>query len=195
MKQHIIIKLILPVFYVLFAVGISAQDIRSTYFLKGTSLNHRMNPAFVSEYNYVSIPVLGNIYINTQANVGLSNFIYKYNKPPYGLTTFLNESVDGKSFLNKLHDNNKIDINFNTTILSTGFHAWGGFNTVELGLKSSVSLNLPYTLFDFMKSGMKKETGNNYHIKDFSVLHWVGYLIFTPKVLISQYIRCTRITP
>ncbi|KAA6334491.1 hypothetical protein EZS27_017197 [termite gut metagenome] len=167
MKPYII-KLVFPVFCVLFAVGMSAQDIRSAYFLKGTSLNHRMNPAFVSEYDYVSIPVLGNMYINTQANVGLSNFIYKYDNSQYGLTTFLNESVDGKSFLNKLHDNNKIDINLNTTILSAGFHAWGGFNTVELGLKSSVSLNLPYALFDFMKSGMKKEAGNTYKLKDLS---------------------------
>ncbi|KAA6319366.1 hypothetical protein EZS27_030731, partial [termite gut metagenome] len=139
MKQYIVVKLVLPVFCALFAMGISAQDIRSGYFLKGTSLSHRMNPAFVSEYNYVSIPVLGNMYIGTQANVGLSNFIYNYDNPLYGLTTFLNSSVDRESFLNKLHGNNKIDINLNTTILSTGFYAWGGFNTVELGLKSSVS--------------------------------------------------------
>ncbi|KAA6317797.1 hypothetical protein EZS27_032107, partial [termite gut metagenome] len=69
--------------------------------------------------------------------------------------------------LNKLHGNNKIDINLNTTILSTGFYAWGGFNTVELGLKSSVSINLPYALFDFMKSGMK-DADITYHIKDLS---------------------------
>ncbi|KAA6346755.1 hypothetical protein EZS27_005756 [termite gut metagenome] len=167
MKQYIIIKLVLPAFCALFVMGISAQDIRSAYFLKGTSLNHRMNPAFVSEHNYVSIPVLGNMYINTQANVGLSNFIYNYDNPSYGLTTFLNSSVDREGFLNKLHDNNKIDINLNTTIFSAGFYALGGFNTVELGLKSSVSFNLPYTLFDFMKSGMK-DADNIYHIKDLS---------------------------
>ncbi|KAA6324541.1 hypothetical protein EZS27_026140 [termite gut metagenome] len=169
MKQYILLKLVFPIFCILFAVGISAQDIRSAYFVKGTSLAHRANPAFASEYNYVSFPILGNMYINTQTNVGLSTFLYSSDNSQYGLTTFLNESVNGKTFLGKLNDNNKFDIGLNTTILSAGFHAWGGFNTVEVGLKSNVSLNLPYDLFDFLKSGMKKETGNKYDVKDLSV--------------------------
>ncbi|KAA6317962.1 hypothetical protein EZS27_031964, partial [termite gut metagenome] len=168
MKQYILLKLVFPVFCILFAVGISAQDIHSAYFLKGTSLAHRANPAFASEYNYVSFPILGNMYINTQTNVGLSTFLYSSDNPSYSLTTFLNKSVDGKTFLGKLNDNNRFDIDLNTTIFSAGFHAWGGFNTVEVGLKSNVSLNLPYDLFDFLKSGMKKAT-NKYDLKDLSI--------------------------
>lgn len=129
---------------------------RSGYFLDGYTFRHELNPALASERNYVSIPVLGNIGVGLMSNVGVNTFIYK--TPSGQLTTFLNQSVNADEFLGKLGTNNKVNANLNLTILSAGFHAFGGFNTISIGTKVDVGVNLPKDLFTFMKLG---QTGPN----------------------------------
>lgn len=145
----------------------SAQTLRSSYFLKGATYRHQLNPAFMGERNYISLPALGNVNLGTNSNVGLSDFIYKFDDPTgkYDLTTFMSSSVDRGEFLGKLKTNNQINTNIGLTLLSAGFYGMGGFNTIEVGLKSNTSFNLPYELFNFMKTGMDQEV---YHIRDFS---------------------------
>jgi len=69
----------------LLAVGAStnilAQTLNSSYFLEGATFRHQLNPAFMGERNYISIPLLGNINVGTSSNIGLTDFIYKYNDP------------------------------------------------------------------------------------------------------------------
>ncbi|WP_321518511.1 DUF5723 family protein [uncultured Bacteroides sp.] len=148
-------------------ITISAQTLNSSYFLEGATYRHQLNPAFMGERNYISIPMLGNMNVGTSGNVGLTDFIYKFDDPSgkYNLATFMNSTVDRDEFLGKLNANNRINTNIGFTILSAGFHAWGGFNTIELGVKSNTSFNLPYELFNFMKTGMDQEV---YHINNFS---------------------------
>lgn len=128
----------------------SAQSLNSAYFMDGFTYRHQLNPAFASERNYVGFPVLSNINVGTQGNVGLANFLYPYNNQ---LTTFMHESVDTKSFLDGLKGRNKVNANVNLTFFSGGFQAWGGFNTIDLNLRSNTNLTLPYELFEFMKAG------------------------------------------
>lgn len=153
------------------ATGIGAQNLNSAYFLEGYSFRHQMNPAFMGERNYVSIPVLGNINVGLHGNVGLSDFVYKYNDPfgKYNLTTALSPLVGNKEFLNKLHSRNKVNASITLSILSFGFHKWDGFNTFDLRLRSDVAMNLPYELFDFAKTGMDRAEGSHYRIKDVTV--------------------------
>ena len=77
----------------------------------------------------------------------------------------MSSSVSREEFLGNLKTNNQINTNFGLTILSAGFYGCGGFNTIELGVKSNSSVNLPYELFNFMKTGMDQEV---YHIKNFA---------------------------
>lgn len=139
------------------------QTLQSSYFLEGSTSRHQLNPAFLGESNYVSLPTLGNLYVGTNSNLSLSNVIYKLDDPTskYTLTTFMNSSVDRNEFLGKLHDRNRFNVDANITLLSSGFYSWGGFNTVELNMRTSSSLVLPYELFNFMKTGMDQE---EYHI-------------------------------
>lgn len=161
----LIIKLLF--FVVGAAMPLAAQTLRSSYFLEGATLRHQLNPAFFGQRNYISIPMLGNVNIGTSGNVGLSNFLYTIDEPSgmYDLTTFMNSSVGREEFLEKLKSNNRINNHLGLTIFSAGFYSWGGFNTFELNLKSKTSINLPYELFDFLKTGMDKK---EYHIKNFA---------------------------
>lgn len=138
------------------ATGMSAQALSSGYFLDGYLFKHQLNPALQSEKAYVSIPVLGNINIATKGNIGLSNFLYPTANG--GLTTFMNSSVSAQEFLDGLKDNNRLVANVDMTILSAGFKAWGGFSTVEIGLRSHSSVNIPKDMLEFMKVGQSGPT-------------------------------------
>ncbi len=139
--------------------------LRSAYFLEGYLYRHQMNPALAGERNYVSFPGLGNLSVGAASNVGVSNFIYK---TPGGPTTFMNECVGADDFLGGLHSKNRVNADVGETVLSAGFFALGGYNTVDINVRSSTSVNLPGELFAFMKNGMSGSQ-TSYDVGDLGV--------------------------
>lgn len=131
---------------------------RSAYFLDGYTMRHELNPALAGEYNYITMPALGNFNLSMASNVGVKTFLYKM--PNGDLTTFMNKSVDAKTFLDKIHGDNKITMGLDLTILSAGFKAFGGFNTITIGTRTDVGVSLPKGLLQFMKLG---QTGPDTH--------------------------------
>lgn len=165
MKQK---KLILVATFMLSVVAATAQSLNSAYFTDDYKYRHTMNPAFGNEQGYVSLPALGNINVRTQGNFGYDAIILN-NPNPYGnktLTTFLNPHIDPATALDGFADgNNRVLGNVGITLLSAGFKAWGGYNTIEINSKTNFGVVLPYELFEFAKN-----TGNNnYNIGDISV--------------------------
>jgi hypothetical protein len=156
-------KLIFVATFMLSVVTAMGQSLNSAYFTDGYKFRHTMNPAFGNDQSYVSIPALGNINIRTQGNFGYDAIIKK-NPNPYGdktMTTFMNPYIDVNTALEGfVNGNNRIVGNVGVTILSAGFKAWGGYNTIEINSKTSFGVSLPYELFEFAKN-----TGNkNYNI-------------------------------
>lgn len=49
--------------------------------------------------------------------------------------TFMHEEVGRKEFEKGLPKRVKLGLNLNETLLSTGFYAWGGFNTLGISVK------------------------------------------------------------
>ena len=123
---------------------------------------HQLNPAFSAERNYVSVPVLGNINVGTQGNVGVGKFLFPRNGE---LVTFMHSSVSGSKFLDGLRETNRLNADINLAILSAGFKAWGGYNTIGINLRSNTNMTLPRDLFAFMKMGMSKSE-THYHPMD-----------------------------
>ena len=163
---------------VMFAVagGAAAQGLNSAYFTDEYKFRHDMNPAFGNEQNYVSVPALGNINVNLHGNFGYKDVVL--HNPMYPqtsgkkMTTFMNpyisvgEALDGFS-----KGNNRVVGDVGITILSGGFKAFGGYNTVEISSKTSFGMSLPYELFEFAKN-----TGNKtYDIGDINA-HAMSYV-------------------
>lgn len=148
------------------APALSAQALRTGYFLEGYTYRHELNPAFAPERNYVSIPALGNLNLSVNSNVGLSTFLYPTRNGE--LTTFMSPEVSGNKFLGKLKDNNHIDMNLGLTILSFGFKGFGGYNTFSLSTRATSSFALPKDLFTFMKMGQTKER-THYNFKNIGI--------------------------
>ena len=133
------------------ATGASAQALNSGYFLDGYLYKHQLNPALCGEKSYVSIPMLGNINFGSKGNVGLGSFLYP--TADGGLTTFLSSSISADEFLGNLKNNNRMSMDVNMSIFSMGIEKWGGFNTFDIGLRSSSSIFIPKDMFEFMKVG------------------------------------------
>lgn len=146
----------------------SAQEAsRSGYFMDGYSFRHELNPAFAGEQNYISIPALGNIKAGLASNVGVNTFLYKLPGSDK-LTTFMSPTVDAGTFLGKLHDNNRITSDVNINILSAGFKAFKGFNTITISARTNVGVSIPKSLFEFMKLGQQGQS-TTYDISDLSL--------------------------
>lgn len=147
-----------------------AQNLNSAYFTDDYMFRHDMNPAYGNSQNYVSIPALGNINVNVQGNFGYQDVVL--HNPMYGqeagakkMTSFMNPYISSDEALNGFSKgNNRVVGDVGITILSAGFKAFGGYNTVELSSKTSFGVSLPYELFEFAKN-----TGNkDYEIGDIS---------------------------
>lgn len=149
----------------------SAQYNNSSYFMEGMSYRHQLNPAFAAERAYINAPlfVLGNLNVGMQGNIGVDDFIYPYDGNGYDLTTFMNSAVDADKFLDRLHDRNLLNVSASMPVISMGFNAFGGFNSIEIGAKVNASANLPYELFEFAKLGMSDAALTEYNIRDLNI--------------------------
>lgn len=149
----------------------TAQTLNSAYFTDQYAFRHTMNPAYGNDQSYFSIPVLGNLNVNLHGNFGYEDVVM--HNPRYGvdsdkkMTTFMNPYIsDSKALDGFSTGNNRVVGDVNLTILSAGFKAFGGYNTIELNSKTSFGVVLPYELFAFARN-----TGNkSYDIGDVSAL-------------------------
>lgn len=127
------------------------QNLRSGYFLDGYIYKYKMNPAMAPERGFFAMPVLGNLSLGAETNLGLSTFIYPTSKG--GLTTFLSPRVSSEDFLKNISNNNKLNLNMDMTILSFGFRTGESYHTVDLSAKVNTGANIPGGLFKFIKVG------------------------------------------
>ncbi|MBP1618548.1 MAG: hypothetical protein H6Q14_2375 [Bacteroidetes bacterium] len=154
--KHYVYRSVLCAMVFAFAIKTSAQELRSSYFMKTSTFRHQLNPA-LADQAYFGL-LFGNTNIATRGNIGLSNFVYKLdNNSDYDLTTFMSPEVSADEFLGKLHDKNRISVNVNYNLLSVGFKGFRGVNVIEINMKSNTALSLPYELFEFMKKTGEKE--------------------------------------
>ena len=145
-----------------------AQNLNTAYFTNDYVYRHDMNPAYGNEHSYVAIPALGSMNVSMQGNFGYGDIFFP--NPQYGqvagakrTTTFMNPNISTADALSGFSKgNNRLTANVDVMLLSAGFKAFGGYNTIELSSRTNVGLSLPYELFSFAKN-----TGNsNYDIGD-----------------------------
>ncbi|MEG1649719.1 MAG: DUF5723 family protein [Rikenellaceae bacterium] len=160
MKPNKIISIIIFIFYL--STITHAQILRSVYFINDNPTRHELNPAFSTNKGYIGIPMISNFGVSIASNMKLSSILF----PTAGgnLTTFLDKNIDENRVLNQFKNKNVIDGRLNLSLLSTGFHKWGGFNTAAINIKGYTTSSIPYDLFALAKSGMNSVDGNNYDL-------------------------------
>ena len=156
---------------VMVCARVAGQTLNSAYFTEDQKYRHTLNPAFGNDQNYIAIPALGNMNIGIQGNFGYQDIVMK-NPIASGkkMTTFMNPYISVEEALDGFKDNNRVAGNVSLAILSAGFKGFGGYNTVELNVRTSFGVAAPFGLFEFAKN-----TGNqSYDIGDVSASA-IGY--------------------
>lgn len=150
-------KLTLTAAFMAVAGYVAAQDLNTGYFTQDYKYRHQMNAAFGNDQSYFAIPTLGNLNVKLQGNFGVGDFLFK--NPDNGKYeyTFMHPDVSVDEALSGFNKgDNRIGTDMNLTILSTGFKAFKGYNTIELRSRTSVNICLPYELFEFAKDLQNK---------------------------------------
>lgn len=139
---------------------VSAQNTYSGYFLDNYNYRYEMNPAFGNTRNYVGMPGLGNVNVAMHGTLHLTDILYNVD----GKTVlFTNPGVAAGTAMEKFNDKNRLSTNNKFEILSGGFKAFGGYNTINISAVANVDMALPGSLFRLAKEGISNRT---YDIKD-----------------------------
>lgn len=144
------------------SVALNAQHTYSGYFLDGYTYRYQMNPAFggSEKHGYVAMPVLGNINTAIRGNLHLTDLIYTYN----GETVlFTNPNITAQEVMKNIGNRNKIGTNNQFDLLSAGFKAFGGYNTIAVSAVVNAEASVPGSFFSLAKEGITNKT---YDIKD-----------------------------
>jgi hypothetical protein len=96
-----------------------------------------------------------------QGNLHLTDIFYNVNGQT---TTFLNPKVDVNEFMANIEDKNSLGANIRLDILSAGFKAFGGYNTIGINARVNTGTSIPRALFSLAKEGV---SNNTYDISDF----------------------------
>ncbi len=160
------IKYILAVLLLGCSASLSAQTLNSGYFLESNAQRNELNPAFDARNNYIVLPAFGGIQVGVHSNVGLGNFFFPSGNDLYN---GLSSKVSAEEFLGNLPNNSRLEFSFSLPILSVGFRALGGFNTIILKERSFISANIPSTLFEFLKVGQNSPGVTHYDVDNLSL--------------------------
>ena len=133
----------------------AAQQTYSGYFLEDYTYGFQMNPAFGNSDNFVSMPAVGNVNVAMRGNLHLNSIFYNLD----GETVlFTNPGIGEAKAMKKFHDKNRLASNINLNIMSAGFKAFGGYNTVSIGTRVNVDASVPKAFFQLAKEGIENKT-------------------------------------
>lgn len=163
--KNIFIAICLTTAFMAVAGNAFGQELSSAYFTNDFKYRHDMNPAFANEQSYFSIPVIGGMGMQIQGNFGLKDILFKNPQTGTYNLTFMHPDVSVSDALSGFKDRNRILTDISIDILSMGFEAFDGYNTIELRERTSAGLQLPYELFVFAKDLRNKD----YEFNDISV--------------------------
>ena len=143
MKRYIAILL----FVVALPVAAAAQ-MRTSYFMEGSTFRTDMNPALAPTRGYISFPALGGLGVDVNSNfLSIQNMLYPTDD---GLALFMHRDVDRNDFLKRLPRNNNLGISLSEQIFGVGHHTKRLFWSVGMNMKMNVDVNIPKSFFSLL---------------------------------------------
>lgn len=115
----------------------------SFYVLPITHYRQQLNPALTPTKGYFNLPVIGAV----NATVGSTSLGYQ------DIIDIIDDGDDfytKPDFMNRLKDNNKLNVNFSTEILSAGWYKGKNFWSFNIGLRTDIGANLTKNMFTFL---------------------------------------------
>ncbi len=133
------------------ATGAAAQN-PTAYFMEGSTFRTQFNPAFAPLRGYFNIPAAGGIDVNMNSSLALDDVLYPRNGK---LVTIFDRSVTADEALRNIKDNNLLGLDVRTNILGFGKFTRNrkNFWAFDINLHAAAGINLPKSLFEFVKRG------------------------------------------
>ena len=136
---------LIGVFFIMLVCTLSAnaQFLRTSYFMEGTHYRQQLNPALTPTKGYFNLPVIGAV----NATVGSTSLGYQ------DIIDIIDDGDDfytKPDFMNRLKDNNKLNVNFSTEILSAGWYKGKNFWSFNIGLRTDIGASLTKNMFTFL---------------------------------------------
>lgn len=147
--------------------GVAAQN-PTVYFMENSTLRSQLNPALAPQRGYVNVPMVGSINVSMCNNLPLDRIFY----PRDGkLVTLLDGSVSAAEALSGLKTDNLVGADSRVNIIGFGAYTKNrkNFWSFDLNMRVNAEMNVPYSLFEFVKEGREVE------IRDIGV-SWDTYL-------------------
>lgn len=123
------------------ALPAHAQFLRTSYFMEGTYYRQQLNPALTPTKGFINLPIIG----GTSATIGSTSLGYQ---DIIDIMDNGNDFYKTQDFMNRLKDNNTLNVNLNFNILSAGWYKGKNFWTFNIGLRTDVGANLTKNMFN-----------------------------------------------
>lgn len=133
------------IFFVLVfcSLPVSAQFLRTSYFMESSHYRMQLNPALTPTRGYFNIPVVGAVNATASStSLGYQDII--------DIIDNSDDFYSDRDFLNRLKDKNNLNVNFNTEILSAGWYKGKNFWSINVGLRTDIGACLTKSLFNFL---------------------------------------------
>ena len=159
-------QIYLTIIFVLATFSISAQNLRTGYFLDGYSYRYQFNPAFQGNRGFISLPIVSRIGFGVENSLSFKDLLYPTSSGT--LATFLHPDVSDHVVMKNLGKNTLGSENVDLNLLGVGFRTKKSYHTFDVSLKMNADLAVPGDVFRFMKVGASD--GNAvYDLSDLSV--------------------------
>ena len=154
---------LIGVFFIMLVCTLSAnaQFLRTSYFMEGTHYRQQLNPALTPTKGYFNLPVIGAV----NATVGSTSLGYQ------DIIDIIDDGDDfytKPDFMNRLKDNNKLNVNFSTEILSAGWYKGKNFWSFNIGLRTDIGANLTKNMFTFLNE-MENSVEENWRNSNYDI--------------------------
>lgn len=132
-------------------MAMSAQNLRTGYFLDGYSYRYQFNPAFQGDRGFVSLPVVSRVGFGAETSIAIKDFLYPTSSGTIG--TFLHPDVADDVVMKNLGNRTMANTNIDLNLFALGFRVKKTYHTLDLSLKANADMTLPGDLFKFLKVG------------------------------------------
>lgn len=144
-------KIYLIIVFILASVSLSAQNLRTGYFLDGYSYRYQFNPALQGDRGFLAFPIFSRIGIGVESSIGLRDYLYPTSSGT--LATFLHPEISNDVVMRNLGNRTITNTNFDLNLLAFGFRVKKSYHTFDVSLKGNMDITLPGDVFRFMKVG------------------------------------------
>lgn len=143
-KLTLSVKLI-GVFFIMMlcTLSVNAQFLRTSYFMEGSHYRQQLNPALTPTRGYINLPAIGAFNVAANSNsLGTQDIID------------IIDNGDGfynnQDFINRLSNENRLNVNLNTDIISFGWYKGKNFWSFNVGARVDLGAQIPKSMFDFL---------------------------------------------